>query len=72
MEKNISIMRPTLRNFIGTRDRFERYGNEAIDMLKRGTWRVFKHSRYYSLEEIPQAHRDIESRGTMGKLLVKI
>ncbi|OQD92755.1 hypothetical protein PENSOL_c038G09655 [Penicillium solitum] len=31
-EKNASIMRPTLRNYIGTRERLERYGNEALDM----------------------------------------
>lgn len=71
-EKNVSIMRPTLRNYIGTRERLERYGNEALDMVRTGKWKVRKHSHYYSLEEIEQAHRDLESRATTGKMLIRI
>jgi NADPH2:quinone reductase len=65
-------MRPTLTNFIGTRERLEQYGTEALDMVKQGKWKVLKHHRYYSLAEVEQAHRDLESRGTRGKLLIKL
>lgn len=71
-ENNASIMRPTLRNYIGTRERLERYGNEALDMVRTGKWKVRKHSHGYSLEEIEQAHRDLENRVTTGKMLIRI
>jgi NADPH2:quinone reductase len=70
--KNISLMRPTLRNFIRTRARLEQYGTKAFDMVKEGKWKVLKHHRYYSLAEVDQAHRDLENRSTRGKLLIKL
>ncbi|OQE02879.1 hypothetical protein PENVUL_c037G09085 [Penicillium vulpinum] len=70
--KNISIMRPTLRNYISTRGRLERYGNKALDMVKAGKWKVQKHGHFYSLEEIEQAHKDLETRVTTGKVLIRV
>ncbi|KAJ5385605.1 Polyketide synthase enoylreductase, partial [Penicillium concentricum] len=70
--KNISVMRPTLRNYIATRERLERYGNEALDMVRTGKWNVQKHGHYYSLEEVEQAHKDLETRVTTGKVLIRL
>jgi len=32
--KNISVMKPTLRNYIGTREDFEFYANSALGLVK--------------------------------------
>lgn len=70
--KSISVIRPTLRNYISTRGRLERYGNKALEMVQGGNWKILKHDRYYSLEEVEQAHRDLENRATKGKLLIRL
>ncbi|KAJ5178282.1 Polyketide synthase enoylreductase [Penicillium coprophilum] len=70
--KNISVMRPALKNYITAGDRMARYGKEALDRVASGQWVVQKHDRLYSLEDVEQAHRDLENRVTVGKLLIKI
>lgn len=65
------VPRPvTSKGFID--DRMTRYGKEALDRFALGKWVFQKHDRLYSLEDVEQAHRDVENRGTVGKLLIKI
>ncbi|KAL2828392.1 hypothetical protein BDW59DRAFT_159595 [Aspergillus cavernicola] len=70
--KNISVMRPALKNYIARAGRMELYGTEALDLVAKGKWVVHKHDRVYSLEDVERAHRDLEGRGTVGKLLIKL
>ena len=68
--KNISMMRPTLMNYTYTREEFEHYAKELFELVKSGDLRIRIHHTY-KLEDVAQAHRDLEARKTTGKLLLK-
>ncbi|KAL8730697.1 MAG: hypothetical protein Q9166_003889 [cf. Caloplaca sp. 2 TL-2023] len=68
--KNAKVARPTLFNYIFTREEFEHYSAELFKLMidKRFTIRIHD---TYPLKDVARAHTDIESRRTMGKLLLK-
>jgi NADPH2:quinone reductase len=68
--KNIHLMRPTLFNFIYTREETLKYANELWDFISKDKLKVKIHD-VYPLEDIVRATQDIESRKTTGKLLLK-
>ncbi|KKZ63505.1 NADPH2:quinone reductase [[Emmonsia] crescens] len=68
--KNIKVLRPTLFPYIQTQAEFDHYTEELFGLLKSGQLKVRIH-KVYPLEEIAQAHIDLESRKTTGKLLLK-
>ena len=68
---SLFVTRPTLVHY--TRDRaelLERAG-EVLDMVATGRLRVHVGGRY-PLADVQQAHRDLESRRTVGKLLLML
>ncbi|CAD6448726.1 5f6279ec-563c-4a11-8044-c952bfe0fee2 [Sclerotinia trifoliorum] len=69
--KNLKVLRPTLFNYIATREEFERYAAELFDFIIKDKLNVRIHE-IYPLEEVRRAHTDIEGRGTTGKLLLKV
>jgi NADPH2:quinone reductase len=68
--KNLKVLRPTLFNYIHTRDEFEKYTAELFDFITKDKMNVRVHETY-PLADIRRAHTDIESRKTTGKLLLK-
>ncbi|KAL2853258.1 hypothetical protein BJY01DRAFT_244228 [Aspergillus pseudoustus] len=68
--KCVKIARPTLFGYIETREEFEFYVNELFSLLKSGELKVKIH-KVYPLDQVAQAHIDLEGRGTTGKLLLK-
>jgi len=68
--KNVKLLRPTLFNYIHTREEFERYTTELFDFIVKNELKIRVHETY-PLAEIQRAHTDIESRKTTGKLLLK-
>lgn len=68
--KNLRVLRPTLFNYIHTRDEFEKYTAELFDFITKDKLNVRVHETY-PLADIRRAHTDIESRKTTGKLLLK-
>jgi len=68
--KNVKLMRSTLFNYIFTREEFEKYTSELFDFIAKGELNVRIHETY-PLEDIKQAHSDLEGRKTTGKLLLK-
>ncbi|KAL8953147.1 MAG: hypothetical protein Q9222_000968 [Ikaeria aurantiellina] len=68
--KNAKVARPTLYNYIFTREEFEKYSNELFRLMTDQKFSVRTH-KIYPLENAANAHIDIESRKTMGKLLLK-
>jgi NADPH:quinone reductase len=68
--KNLKVLRPTLFNYIYTREEFERYSNELFGFIVEGMVRVQIHE-IYPLQEVARAHTDLEGRKTTGKLLLK-
>ncbi|KAE8391935.1 putative quinone oxidoreductase [Aspergillus alliaceus] len=68
--KCVKVARPTLFGYIETREEFEFYVNELFALLKSGQLKVKIH-KVYPLEQVIQAHTDLEGRKTTGKLLLK-
>jgi NADPH2:quinone reductase len=64
-------MRPTLFNYIVTREEFTTYTKELFDWIEQGELNVKVH-KVYKLEDVKQAHEDLEGRKTTGKLLLEI
>ncbi|PGH01780.1 hypothetical protein AJ79_07828 [Helicocarpus griseus UAMH5409] len=68
--KNLKVMRPTLFPYIQTQEEFDHYTEELFGLLKSGQLKAKIH-KVYPLEEVAQAHMDLEGRKTTGKLLLK-
>ncbi|KAJ3494358.1 hypothetical protein NLG97_g4130 [Lecanicillium saksenae] len=69
--KNVRLSRPILFGFIAERAALEKYAGELYEFIRSGKLKVLKHATY-DLKDISKAHTDIESRKTIGKLLIKI
>lgn len=67
--KNVKLMRPTLFNFIVTREEFDGYTQELFDFIVKDKMDVSIHETY-ALSEVARAHNDLEGRKTSGKLLL--
>ena len=68
---NASIMRSTLMQYIVTREELEHYAGDLFKMMRSGNLKVNYH-KTYALEDVAEAHRDLQGRKTTGKLLLKI
>ncbi|KAL2760318.1 hypothetical protein ACRALDRAFT_1026203 [Sodiomyces alcalophilus JCM 7366] len=68
--KNIKLARPVVNNYVATREELEKYGKELLDMVAAGEVKVPIH-KVYDLADAASAHRDLEGRQTIGKLLIK-
>ncbi|KAF2083377.1 NAD(P)-binding protein [Saccharata proteae CBS 121410] len=68
--KNAKLVRPTLFNYLATREEVEHYINELFQFMEKDKMDVRVH-KIYPLEEVAQAHKDLEGRVTTGKLLLK-
>lgn len=67
--KNLKVVRPSLPNYIYTREEYERYADELWRLMLTEKFDVRVH-KTYDLKDAAQAQIDIESRNTMGKLLL--
>ena len=68
--KNIKVIRPTLFNYIATREEYEKYAGELFDLIVKDGLNVKIHETY-PLAEVARAQTDLETRKTTGKLLLK-
>ncbi|GIJ86080.1 NADPH:quinone reductase [Aspergillus pseudoviridinutans] len=68
--KCVKVARPQLFGYIETREEFEFYVNELFNLLQSGQLKVRIH-KVYPLEQVQQAHIDLEGRKTTGKPLLK-
>lgn len=68
--KNIKVLRPTLFNYIHTREEYEHYCKELFDFIVQGKVNIKIHE-IYPLQDVARAHKDLEGRKTTGKLLLK-
>jgi len=69
--KNVKLLRPTLFNYIATREEFEKLSTELWDIVGGEGFDVKVH-KIYDLKDVAQAHLDLEGRKTTGKLLLKV
>lgn len=66
---SLYLTRPSLMNYIATRDELAARSKAVFDMLATGELKLrIEHT--YPLAEAQRAHRDLEARKTTGKLLL--
>jgi NADPH2:quinone reductase len=66
---SLYVTRPTLRDYVATRSELLERAGRVLGAMERGELSVRVHAEY-PLARAAEAHRAIESRGTMGKLLL--
>jgi NADPH2:quinone reductase len=66
---SLFFTRPTLAHYVSDRDELLERAGELFEWLASGQVSVRIGARY-TLEQAPQAHRDLESRSTTGKSLI--
>jgi NADPH2:quinone reductase len=66
---SLYITRPTLKDYVATRDELEQRAGEVLGWVADGTLKLrLEHS--YPLADAAQAHRELEARKTTGKVLL--
>ncbi|KAK9767002.1 hypothetical protein K7432_003514 [Basidiobolus ranarum] len=67
---NYKLLRPTLFNYIVTKEEFQPLVDELFDLIgnKKLNIKIFQ---TYPLKDAAQAHQDLEGRKTTGKLILK-
>jgi NADPH:quinone reductase-like Zn-dependent oxidoreductase len=68
-KQNVRLMRPTLFNFVFTREEFVHYCEELFSFIEKDEFNVRVHE-VYPLSDIKRAHEDLQGRKTTGKLLL--
>jgi NADPH2:quinone reductase len=66
---SLFLTRPTLVNYIASRDELLARANSVLGMIAAGKLKV-SISKSYPLSEVRKAHEDLEGRKTTGKLLL--
>ncbi len=66
---SLYVTRPTLKDYVATRADLEQRARDIFRWVADGSLRLrIEHT--YALSDVAQAHRDLESRRTTGKLLL--
>eukprot|EP01156_Anaeramoeba_ignava_P021259 Anaeramoba_ignava/c18566_g1_i2.p2 GENE.c18566_g1_i2~~c18566_g1_i2.p2 ORF type:complete len:102 (+),score=33.60 c18566_g1_i2:716-1021(+) len=68
---SIYLIRPSLFNYLITREEFCQRANDILGWISKGELKI-EIGEIRSLEEVVQFHKDYESRKTTGKLLLKL
>jgi NADPH2:quinone reductase len=66
---SLYVTRPSLFNYIATREELVARSSDLFSMIKAGKLKL-RIEHLYPLAEAQQAHRDLEGRKTTGKLLL--
>jgi NADPH:quinone reductase len=66
---SLFLTRPTLVNYIATREELEQRSSDVLGSVAAGKLKL-RIGHVYKLEEVQQAHRDLEGRKTTGKILL--
>lgn len=66
---SLFVTRPSLQHYIATDEELKWRAGEVLASVADGSLKIRIHGTY-PLSEAPQAHRDLESRKTAGKLLL--
>jgi NADPH2:quinone reductase len=68
---SLYLTRPTLGHYIATQEELQRRAGAVLAMIHNGKLKL-RIEHVYPLEQAAQAHRDLESRKTTGKLLLTV
>jgi NADPH:quinone reductase len=66
---SLFLTRPSLFNYITTREELVRRSTDVLNMIAQGKLKL-RVEHIYPLRDAQQAHRDLEGRKTTGKLLL--
>lgn len=66
---SLYLTRPTLFDYVRRRSELDSASRELFDVIGRGTVRI-EIGRNYALKDVAQAHRDLESRQTVGSTVL--
>ena len=66
---SLFVTRPSLQHYVASREELEQRSSEVLQMIVRGDLKLRIHKKY-PLEDVRQAHLDLEGRKTTGKLLL--
>jgi len=66
---SLFLTRPTLTNYIASREELEARANDVLGAIEKGTLKL-RIAHKYPLAEAQQAHRDLEARKTTGKVIL--
>jgi NADPH:quinone reductase len=67
---SLFLTRPSLVNYIATREELEQRSNDVLGSVAAGKLKL-RIGHVYKLQEVQQAHRDLEGRKTTGKILLE-
>jgi NADPH2:quinone reductase len=68
---SLFLTRPTLFHYIATREELEQSASDLFEMVLSGKVKV-EIAQRYALEDVAQAHRDLEARRTTGSTILTI
>lgn len=71
MPRSISLSGGSLANFTGTRQELARRSRGVLDAIMRG-WLKLRIDHVLPLAEAAKAHRLLESRGSLGKIVLQV
>jgi NADPH2:quinone reductase len=66
---SLFVTRPSLQHYVASRAELEQRSNDVLQMVVRGKLKLRIHKKY-PLEDVRQAHLDLEGRKTTGKVLL--
>jgi NADPH:quinone reductase len=66
---SLFLTRPSLIHYIATREELEQRSSDIFNLILSGKLKL-RIQHVYKLEEVQQAHRDLEARKTTGKILL--
>ncbi|HEY2913224.1 MAG TPA: quinone oxidoreductase [Candidatus Angelobacter sp.] len=66
---SLFLTRPSLFHYIATRQELEQRSSDIFNMIMAGKLKL-RIGHVYKLEDVQQAHRDLEGRKTTGKILL--
>ena len=67
----VKLSRPFLDVFVKEQHEWDRYTKELVRVVASGDVKIRIH-KVYGFQEVDKAHGDLKSRGTTGKLLLKV
>lgn len=67
---SLYLTRPTLKDYIATREELEQRSNDVLQAVANGSLHV-RMEHTYRLEDAAQAHRDLQGRKTTGKVILQ-
>ncbi|EJU02837.1 NADP-binding protein [Dacryopinax primogenitus] len=71
--KNIKVARPTLGNYIVTAEESAEYFSWLFELIDKGVLKFHVHDEYpFTADGVRKSQTDITSRGTTGKLVIKV